>query len=128
MTDRLLDEIIQHIQLYNLTIGRIRLVTAVFSLSSRWQQMLTPDSTLRWREVCLVLIRQHQQASGFHMMDCIPPHTTIVPISNQMKLSVLQLNCPQCSNLRLSEEFSSNFLNSKLWGILQRASTKRRKQ
>lgn len=24
MTDRLLDEIIQHIQLYNLTIGRIR--------------------------------------------------------------------------------------------------------
>ena len=25
MTDRLLDEIIQHIQLYNLTIGRIRL-------------------------------------------------------------------------------------------------------
>lgn len=27
MTDRLLDEIIQHIQLYNLTIGRIRSVT-----------------------------------------------------------------------------------------------------
>lgn len=26
MTDRLLDEIIQHIQLYNLTIGRIRSV------------------------------------------------------------------------------------------------------
>lgn len=27
MTDRLLDEIIQHIQLYNLTVGRIRCVT-----------------------------------------------------------------------------------------------------
>ena len=26
MTDRLLDEIIQHVQLYNLTIGRIRSV------------------------------------------------------------------------------------------------------
>lgn len=29
MTDRLLDEIIQHIQLYNLTIGRIRSVGQV---------------------------------------------------------------------------------------------------
>lgn len=29
MTDRLLDEIIQHIQLYNLTIGRIRSVVEV---------------------------------------------------------------------------------------------------
>jgi len=30
MTDRLLDEIIQHIQLYNLTIGRIRSVAKVY--------------------------------------------------------------------------------------------------
>ena len=52
MTDRLLDEIIQHIQLYNLTIGRIRSVRqqpegvqqtgllSVFELVTRWQHIL----------------------------------------------------------------------------------------
>lgn len=41
MTDRLLDEIIQHIQLYNLTIGRIR---SDAHLQYSWHTHLTDDS------------------------------------------------------------------------------------
>lgn len=61
MTDRLLDEIIQHIQLYNLTIGRIRSDALLYypallyidldrfhllawTLVSRWQQSLVTIS------------------------------------------------------------------------------------
>jgi len=35
MTDRLMDEIIQHIQLYNLTINRIRFINIYYSINRR---------------------------------------------------------------------------------------------
>lgn len=45
MTDRLLDEIIQHIQLYNLTIGRIRsVVNLEWSCSFQCDQQVATDA------------------------------------------------------------------------------------
>ncbi len=48
MTDRLLDEIIQHIQLYNLTIGRIRWDSHLLMLCNIHIIHFTDESLLQW--------------------------------------------------------------------------------
>ena len=72
MTDRLLDEIIQHIQLYNLTIGRIRSVQQ----QSQWVQ---------WTEACCLYLSWSLDGSTFCRSEWkIPASLLMVGLIKQM--------------------------------------------
>lgn len=70
MTDRLLDEIIQHIQLYNLTIGRIRsdaplYYPALLCIDLDRFHLLAWTSVSRWQQSLVIL-------SGSSTWPCFP--------------------------------------------------------